>query len=103
MNYLTTKKIAFAAILLPLVLFSCKKKDTEEDMTGENMTTTSTLTVENVLNAQPLVESGTFQGTGTPPVVFPGQSVTIHFAAAKGEALSFVTMYGWSNDLFFAP
>ncbi|HEX3935729.1 MAG TPA: spondin domain-containing protein, partial [Puia sp.] len=33
----------------------------------------------------------------------PGQSVTISFSAAKGEALSFATMYGWSNDLFFAP
>ncbi|MBC7451969.1 MAG: spondin domain-containing protein, partial [Cytophagales bacterium] len=24
-------------------------------------------------------------------------------SAAKGEAITFVTMYGWSNDLFFAP
>jgi hypothetical protein len=63
----------------------------------------STITIENVLQAQPLVESGTFKGTGTPPVILPGESVTIHFSAAKGEALSFATMYGWSNDLFFAP
>lgn len=105
MNYSATKKLALAILFIPLIFSSCKKKDKEEDMTNDTMTmtTTSTLTVENVLNAQPLVESGTFQGTGTPPVVFPGQSVTIHFAAAKGEALSFVTMYGWSNDLFFAP
>lgn len=63
----------------------------------------TTITVENVLQSQPLVESGTFQGTGTPPVVLPGQSVSIRFSAAKGEAISFATMYGWSNDLFFAP
>ena len=63
----------------------------------------TTITIENVLDSRPLVESGTFQGTGTPPVILPGQSVTIKFSAAKGEALSFATMYGWSNDLFFAP
>ncbi|MEO5997399.1 MAG: spondin domain-containing protein [Chitinophagaceae bacterium] len=27
----------------------------------------------------------------------------MHFSAAKGEALTFASMYGWSNDLFFAP
>lgn len=64
---------------------------------------TTTVTVENVLNSRPLVESGTFKGTGTPAVILPGQSITIRFSAAKGEALSFATMYGWSNDLFFAP
>ena len=63
----------------------------------------TTLTVENVLKSQPLVESGTFQGTGSPALILPGQSTTITFSAAKGEALSFATMYGWSNDLFFAP
>jgi hypothetical protein len=103
MNYLTIKKLALAALFIPLVFSSCKKKDKDEDMNTDNMPMTSTLRVENVLSSKPLVESGTFQGTGTPPVIFPGQSVTIHFSAAKGEALSFVTMYGWSNDLFFAP
>jgi hypothetical protein len=29
--------------------------------------------------------------------------VTVTFSAAKGEAITFATMYGWSNDLFFAP
>ncbi len=63
----------------------------------------STIMVENVLASQPLVQSGTFQGTGSPALIFPGQSTTITFYAAKGEALTFATMYGWSNDLFFAP
>jgi hypothetical protein len=36
-------------------------------------------------------------------LIQPGQSTTITFSAAKGEALSFTTMYGASNDLFFAP
>ncbi len=59
--------------------------------------------VENVLMARNLAESGTFKGAGTPPVIFPGQEVSFRFSAGKGQALSFATMYGWSNDLFFAP
>ena len=34
---------------------------------------------------------------------FPGQSFTIKFHAGKGHKLSFATMYGASNDLFYAP
>lgn len=65
--------------------------------------TAKTLTIENVLDAKPLVQSGTFKGTGTPPVILPGQSVSFSFSAAKNQRLTFATMYGWSNDLFFAP
>ena len=59
-----------------------------------------TITIENILDSKPLVESGTFKGAGNPPVIMPGQSVTIRFAAGKGQAISFAAMYGWSNDLF---
>lgn len=96
------KRVFYYATLIlsgsVMVLTSCKKK--EHDAPPEQ---TNTLVVENVLNSKPLVESGTFQGTGTPPVIFPGQSVSINFSAAKGQAVTFATMYGWSNDLFFAP
>ncbi|MDO3643601.1 spondin domain-containing protein [Mucilaginibacter sp. L3T2-6] len=88
------KPISLAA-LLPFVLAACKKDGVVSQQT--------TITVENVLKSQPLVESGTFQGTGTPALIRPGESTTITFSAAKGEALSFATMYGASNDLFFAP
>ncbi len=64
---------------------------------------TTTITIENVLDSKPLVESGSFKGMGTPPVIFPGQSVSFSFSAAKNQRLTFATMYGWSNDLFFAP
>ncbi|OQP39959.1 hypothetical protein A4H97_17230 [Niastella yeongjuensis] len=63
----------------------------------------ATITIENVLDSKPLVETGTFQGTGNPPVILPGQSTTFTFSAAKNQRLTFATMYGWSNDLFFAP
>lgn len=94
------KKIQYwsALALLPAALLSCNKDDDDTPATKQ-----TTITIENILSSQPLVESGTFKGTGTPPVVLPGQSVSIQFSAAKGEAITFATMYGWSNDLFFAP
>ena len=98
MNYL--KINLWAAALLPLAFTSCKKDNNNNPTTPSQK---STITVENVLKSQPLVESGTFQGTGSPALILPGQSTTIQFSAAKGEAITFATMYGWSNDLFFAP
>ena len=88
-------RVAVPAFLLFMV--SCKKDN------PSNPPQKSVITIENVLNSKPLVESGTFKGDGTPALILPGQSVTIQFSAAKGEALSFATMYGWSNDMFFAP
>lgn len=82
----------FSAIVL---LASCKKDHPV-------VTQPATITIENVLDSKPLVESGTFKGTGTPPVILPGQSVSFSFSAAKNQRISFATMYGWSNDLFFA-
>ena len=86
--------------LLPVAFTACKK---DNNNSGGSANQQTTITVENVLKSQPLVESGTFQGTGTPALIQPGQSTTITFSAAKGEALAFATMYGASNDLFFAP
>lgn len=96
----TTKIIHWTVTaLLPFTFFACKKDDT--NFPGHS-THESMITVQNVLQSKPLVESGTFQGTGT-PLILPGQSAAIQFSAAKGEAITFATMYGASNDLFFAP
>lgn len=100
MNYLKNNRNLAVITLLSLAFAACKK-DNNNNSTAPS--TKSTITVENVLNSEPLVESGTFQGTGSPALILPGQSTTIQFSAAKGEAISFATMYGWSNDLFFAP
>jgi hypothetical protein len=78
-----------------LAFTSCKKDD------HDGPAQPATITIENVLNSKPLVQSGTFKGSQT--VILPGQDVSIRFSAAKGQALTFATMYGWSNDLFFAP
>ncbi len=85
---------ALIIVILLGLLVACKKND---HMPHEKLATS--ITVENVLKSSPLVQSGTFASAPIPP----GESVTIHFSAAKGEVLTFATMYGWSNDLFFAP
>ncbi|MBS0030926.1 spondin domain-containing protein [Chitinophaga sp. 22321] len=86
-----------AIALLPLAFAACHKDDNNMPPGHK-----STITVENVLNSKPLVQSGTYKGTNT-PIIFPGESVNIQFSAAKGETITFASMYGWSNDLFFAP
>ena len=88
---------SIAVLIVALAVSSCSDDD------DSAMTESTTITVENVLDSKPLVESGSFKGTGTPPVILPGQSVSFSFSAAKNQRLTFATMYGWSNDLFFAP
>src|ERR1700754_2022738 len=100
MNYLKKMNHWAAIAILPLTLAACKKNNDSTPASGSQQ---STITVENVLNSKPLVESGTYQGAGSPALILPGQSVSFQFSAAKGEALTFASMYGWSNDLFFAP
>lgn len=87
--------ISLAVAISNLLLVSCTKDTTPP--------APNTITIQNVLDARALVESGSFKGEGTPPVIFPGQSVSFSFYAGPTQRLSFATMYGWSNDLFFAP
>lgn len=90
-------------LVLPLGLFltfaivSCHKEQHPKP------TEKSTIKIKNVLKAQPFAESGTFKGSGNPPVILPGQKVSFSFSAARGQAITFATMYGFSSDLFFAP
>jgi len=95
MKYNLFKTCTLLASVLSLA--ACKKDNDMPPAQAE------TITIENVLDSKPLVETGTFQGTGTPPVILPGQSTSFTFSAAKNQRLTFATMYGWSNDLFFAP
>jgi len=97
------------------VVFSCQNEP-QDDLTTGNLSAKASsesaavhhtkITIENVLEAKPLVESGAFMndnGPDLPPVIFPGAQTSFSFSAGKGQYLSFATMYGWSNDLFFAP
>jgi hypothetical protein len=92
-----------SSIVKPLIMLAIVASFTSCKKNNEPVMQSNTITIENVLDSKPLVQSGTFMGTGTPPVVLPGQSVSFSFYAAKNQTLTFATMYGWSNDLFFAP
>ena len=58
------------------------------------MSSSSTITIENVLDSRPLVESGTFKNNGGSPLIMPGESISIQLYAGKGQAVSFATMLG---------
>lgn len=86
------------ALIGSALVLSCSKNDM-----NMGQPQTGNFTVENVTEIKDFVQSGTFKGAGDPPVVFPGQSVSITFNAGKGQHLAFATMYGASKDWFFAP
>lgn len=92
--------VTTALVLTGFTISSCSDDD---DDYGKSLGS-KTITVENVAVVKDFVQSGIFQMTGTEqPVILPGQSVSITFNAGKGQALMFATMYGFSNDIFFAP
>lgn len=91
--------IAFlAAILITGAVFSSCSDDDDNDYYDLQ----STITFENKVTVKEYVQSGTFKGTGQ-DVILPGQSVDIKFHAGSKQYLMFAMMYGYSNDLFFAP
>ena len=89
--------IMASLILTGTWLTSCS--DDDDDTPIGN----AVITIENVSTVKDFVQSGTFQMEGTQPIIMPGQSVSFKFHAGKGQALMFATMYGYSNDVFFAP
>ncbi|KAA2221403.1 spondin domain-containing protein [Chryseobacterium sediminis] len=100
MNKLFFRTTVLAAVIsAAFTLSSCS--DSNDDMMTD-MSFQRTITVENVATPKDFVQSGSFQGTGTPPVIMPGQSVSFKFNAGKTQALMFATMYGASKDWFFA-
>lgn len=92
------KKHYLPAVLAAALLFagfaftSC---DDDDDNAAPG--TRPTIKFENVVATKNYVQSGTF---GAAEV---GKTTEFTFHAAKGERLMFATMYGYSNDLFFAP
>ena len=99
-KFIFRTSVLAAATLAAFTLSSCS--DSDNDMMTD-MSFQRTITVENVVTPKDFVESGSFQGTGTPPIILPGQSVSVKFSAGKTQALMFATMYGASKDWFFAP
>ncbi|MCC3214060.1 spondin domain-containing protein [Chryseobacterium sp. X308] len=98
-RFIFRTSVLAAATLAAFTLSSCRDSD---NAMITDMAFQRTITFENVVTPKDFVQSGSFQGTGTPPVIMPGQSVSVTFSAGKAQALMFATMYGASKDWFFA-
>ncbi len=91
------------SILFFTVLFTQCKKDELPFIPSKGM---FTVTIGNVSEEYPFFQSGTTvmpDGETDAGPALPGHSYTFSFHAGKGHKLSFFTMYGWSNDGFYAP
>ena len=89
---MTTLKNFFLLAFVVIAFAACKDDD---EPTPANSATFK-VTIENVFDQYSYFESGT---TNFLP---PGESEEITFHAGKGHYLSFETMFGQSNDLFYA-
>ena len=104
-----TKIILSSLLSTGLVLFTqCDKLDELGDGIGggKNSTEKFKVTIENVQAPKLYFASGVFntpKGASSAGPATPGNSFEFSFNAGKGHRLSFVTMFGRSNDLFFAP
>jgi hypothetical protein len=104
-------------ILATSLLISCQKEDPLNDETEDAILkkamvsdavpgSSFVVTIENISTVYDFFEAGAQfvpDGEDEPGPAFPGHSFTIQFHAGKGHKLSFASMYGASNDLFYAP
>ena len=99
------KKILVLALFSGILIFSgCKKNDSPTQPKLQN-TTTFKVTIKNISKDYPFIESGVFNtpvGMSSPGPLMPGNSFEVEFQAAPGMKLSFATMFGISNDFFYA-
>ncbi len=94
-------RFMMSAVCLVLLFVSCENDDSETPAMGM-----FTVTIENVSEMHDFFQSGVFNtpvGESGPGPALPGHSFSFSFHAGKGHYLSFTTMYGISNDLFYAP
>ncbi|WP_437898703.1 spondin domain-containing protein [Sorangium sp. So ce124] len=73
---------------------------------GGDAATSFDVTLENVTPARDYRVAGVFNtpvGESTPGPLFPEKSFEFRVGALPGDRLSFTTMFGQSNDLFYAP
>uniref|UniRef100_UPI00321773F8 spondin domain-containing protein n=1 Tax=uncultured Draconibacterium sp. TaxID=1573823 RepID=UPI00321773F8 len=106
-------KLITALVLIAMVFTNCEKDEFAEQgdlatksAKGNTPSGTYTVTVENVSTDYSYFEAGAVaipDGESTAGPAFPGQSFTFSFHAGPNHKLSFATMYGLSNDGFYAP
>lgn len=95
------KKILSIAAIGTFLLFGAAFTSCNDDDDDVFYDTESVISFENMVSMKEFVESGTFKGTNQ--LIQPGESVSVSFYAGKGQRLMFAMMYGYSNDMFFAP
>jgi hypothetical protein len=91
------------ASLLSLSLAACAT-DSDDNMMPEPSPTTFKLRIDNVA-PWTVLKSGvqSTKTNGTTGALAMGQAYEITFTAGKGQKISFASMFGESNDWFFAP
>ncbi len=96
----------FSIVLSMLVGVALLFTQCEDDDKVETTQGMFTVKIENVSTAYDYFASGAKfipDGESEAGPAFPGHSFTIEFHAGKSHMLSFASMYGASNDLFYAP
>ena len=86
-----------------LVFIGCDK---DKNPMKPDQTTMFKVTIENIASEPMYSSTGVFNtpvGGDAPAPILPGQMYEFSFSAAPGSKLSFATMFGQSNDFFYAP
>ncbi|WP_321287740.1 spondin domain-containing protein [uncultured Sunxiuqinia sp.] len=98
-------RLTLSLALVELLFTQCLKKDFPRG--GDYLPVKMyTVTVENVSTNYMFFESGVSsipEGASEAGPAHPGESFKFSFHAGPNHKLSFATMYGFSNDGFYAP
>ncbi len=103
--------LMLSVILVSVMFTGCNKEGLNDifkdgDHHGKAPEGTFMVKIENVsMPYEYFAAGGQFIADGKDEAgpAHPGESFTVKFHAGKGHRLSFATMYGASNDLFYAP
>lgn len=108
-------RLTMIVTLVAVMFTQCKKDMLYDQSSNEDLTLKKaeqrpdgnyTVTVENVSENYSFFESGVSsipEGASAAGPAHPGESFKFSFHAGPNHKLSFATMYGFSNDGFYAP
>jgi hypothetical protein len=99
-------RLTLGLTMIGLFFVSCEKYNQIHDGKHSHKKAMYTVTVENVFDAYNYFQSGVVavpEGASDPGPALPGHSYKFSFYAGPKHMLSFATMYGFSNDGFYAP
>lgn len=108
-------RLSMIVTLVTLMLTQCKKEMLYDESSNDDLTLkkaeltpdgTYTVTVDKVSRNYMFFESGVSsipEGASAAGPAHPGESFKFSFHAGPNHKLSFATMYGFSNDGFYAP